>query len=202
MSKTITATDRSRLIRLASSMPAGSPKRKAILNAIASTDQTDFLDTRLDRAWKKALKSYFAWKQDGEKTDSRLYQQLRQDPTNERANSTMLELLAQYRKEGGKLLKTVKAIYAAAEGHPISKQSDFRQGKGNLDHAEHGLKSFTPSKYDNPVDMMYHGSYGYQMLMSAIEHLAYARHSEGLKTASTRTRTAKYNTKLRATDRF
>ena len=167
-------------------MDKGSPERKAILAGLTQTaaeENGDFLDAKLDRAWKKALKAIFAWKGKGEKTNDRLYQELRRDPTNEHRRD-MLKLHDQYGKEGPRLLKAVEAIYAAAEKHPISEQSKFRDGKGNLDHAKHSFRSYDPHDgWTDPVEQMYKGSYGYQSLMSAIEHLAYARSNEGLPQA-------------------
>lgn len=186
MAKTLTATDRKSLIRLASTMEKGSEERRAILAGLTQTaaeESEDFLDRKLDRDWKKALKAVFAWKGKGDKTNERIRKNLRRDPDNFDYRQEMLELHDQYRKEGPRLLKAVEAIYAAAEKHPISEQSKFRDGKGNLDHAKHGFKTYDPysGKYqDDPEAQHYKGSYGYSALMSAIEHLAYARDGAGL----------------------
>jgi hypothetical protein len=181
-----TMSDRKTLIRLASTLPKGSKERKAILAGLKKTaaeESEDFLDRKLDRDWKKALKAVFAWKGKGDKTNERIHKNLRRDPDNFDYRQEMLAVHDQYRKEGPMLLKGVEAIIAAAKKHPISKDSYFRQAEDNLSHAKHGFKTYDPysGKYqDDPEAQHYKGSYGYGSLMSAIYQLALARGEMGL----------------------
>jgi len=121
MSKTLTAADRSRLIRLASSMPVGSDERKAILAGLRVADRA--IDKAVDYLVKaqRILSGVPGWGTAPyggyDRSLTELIKVLRAGP-NKKASASLKDVLRKWPEFAPEIQKELRGLRAALRGDP------------------------------------------------------------------------------------